>query len=90
MNHNHITRDIKPKGQCPACDEYHNKRSPKKLTKWESGQEITMANDALLRAIKELKKSDYIELQIACEKARELLVEAYEDCGLVKEMGFGI
>ena len=21
--HNHITRDIKPLGQCPACDEYH-------------------------------------------------------------------
>lgn len=21
-NHNHITRDIKPRGQCPACDSY--------------------------------------------------------------------
>lgn len=21
--HNHITRDIKPYGQCPGCDEYH-------------------------------------------------------------------
>lgn len=25
MSHNHVTRDIKPKGQCPACDEYHAK-----------------------------------------------------------------
>lgn len=24
--HNHITRDIKPQGQCPACDEYHGKQ----------------------------------------------------------------
>jgi hypothetical protein len=23
--HNHITRDIKPQGECPACDEYHAK-----------------------------------------------------------------
>lgn len=22
--HNHITRDIKPKGQCPACNDYWN------------------------------------------------------------------
>jgi len=21
--HNHLTRDIKPEGQCPACDNYH-------------------------------------------------------------------
>lgn len=21
MIHNHVTRDIKPKGQCPACDK---------------------------------------------------------------------
>ena len=21
MRHNHLTRDIKPEGQCPACDE---------------------------------------------------------------------
>lgn len=26
-NHNHITRDIKPYGQCPACDVYHRKHS---------------------------------------------------------------
>lgn len=22
LNHNHITRDTKPKGQCPGCDDY--------------------------------------------------------------------
>lgn len=26
--HNHITRDIKPLGQCLACDEYHDKNIP--------------------------------------------------------------
>ena len=28
--HNHVTRDIKPLGQCPACDDYHDKHIPKK------------------------------------------------------------
>lgn len=23
MNHNHVTRDIRPEGACPACDSYH-------------------------------------------------------------------
>jgi len=23
--HDHATRDIKPLGQCPGCDEYHNR-----------------------------------------------------------------
>lgn len=23
--HNHVTRDIKPPGQCPGCDDYHNR-----------------------------------------------------------------
>jgi len=26
--HNHITRDIKPLGKCPACDAYHARRIP--------------------------------------------------------------
>jgi hypothetical protein len=30
--HNHITRDIKPEGQCPACDDYHDRRKPQPLT----------------------------------------------------------
>lgn len=25
--HNHITRDIKPIGMCPACDDYHARRA---------------------------------------------------------------
>jgi hypothetical protein len=28
--HNHMTRDIKPLGKCPLCDEYHDKHIPKK------------------------------------------------------------
>jgi hypothetical protein len=26
VRHNHVTRDIKPKGVCPACDAYHQKQ----------------------------------------------------------------
>lgn len=25
-HHNHMTRDIKPVGECPACDAYHARR----------------------------------------------------------------
>ena len=25
--HNHVTRDIKPRGQCPGCDRYHDRHS---------------------------------------------------------------
>lgn len=30
-NHNHITRDIKRKGECPGCDEYHNRKEDRKV-----------------------------------------------------------
>lgn len=26
--HNHVTRDIKPLGKCPGCDEYHEREKP--------------------------------------------------------------
>ena len=25
FDHNHVTRDIKPRGECPSCDRYHDK-----------------------------------------------------------------
>lgn len=31
VKHNHITRDIKPLGQCPGCDEYHDRHIPKAI-----------------------------------------------------------
>ena len=27
MSHNHVTRDIKPAGSCPACDRYHDNQA---------------------------------------------------------------
>jgi len=32
--HNHITRDIKPLGECPSCDEYHDKHIPKRYLEY--------------------------------------------------------
>lgn len=29
--HNHLTRDIKPKGICPACDRYYFSQEPEAL-----------------------------------------------------------
>jgi hypothetical protein len=31
-NHNHITRDIKPPGQCYSCDRYHAKTLQSEVT----------------------------------------------------------
>lgn len=28
FGHNHVTRDVKPPGVCPACDEYHASQEP--------------------------------------------------------------
>lgn len=39
--HNHITRDIKPKGECPSCDEYHRNKLLRNLMKLS----INHAND---------------------------------------------
>lgn len=33
FSHNHITRDIKDKGQCPACDQYHLKAENERYRK---------------------------------------------------------
>lgn len=39
--HNHVTRDIKPPGVCPGCDEYHRSRQEGRraepLSRGESG-----------------------------------------------------
>jgi len=34
--HNHFTRDIKPEGQCPACDQYHQQERKITPTKKEN------------------------------------------------------
>lgn len=61
---------------------------PKKLTKWEVGQVLVEANDNICTAIAELK--DYPELKQPLIAARILLVKAYEENGMIEEMGFGI
>jgi hypothetical protein len=43
--HNHITRDIKQFGECPVCDQYHNKterqRWEEDFSEWCSTNVIT-------------------------------------------------
>lgn len=35
IRHNHTTRDIKPLGQCPACDRYRaTTPEPKRALRW--------------------------------------------------------
>ena len=45
--HNHITRDIKELGQCPACDEHHNKYYLKK-----GYENLQQENEQLKQALK--------------------------------------
>lgn len=40
--HNHITRDIKPEGQCPVCDEYHARRKQEKEF-WELLKDVEIS-----------------------------------------------
>lgn len=91
VKHNHITRNVKPKGECPACDEMYKMRlAQPRLTKWEAGQELTKANDALIEAIVELKKYPDCTLWRNLEDSRKLIVETFNQGGFVEEMGFGI
>ena len=42
--HNHITRDIKPLGECPSCDKYHNRNKEKPREFWI---QVSIGNIAL-------------------------------------------
>ena len=44
--HNHVTRYNKPLGQCPACDEYHNKYYLK-----EAYEKLQQENERLKKAL---------------------------------------
>lgn len=48
IKHNHITRDIKPLGECPSCDEHHYKNiiktaTPQELLQNEAVRELVEA-----------------------------------------------
>lgn len=41
QRHNHVTRDIKPVGKCPACDEYWERTySPQKAADKQGSREL--------------------------------------------------
>lgn len=60
----------------------------KKLTKWEAGNELVYAADAIGEVILELK--DYPEIANRLKKVRSEISDIYNENGFVKEMGFGI
>lgn len=65
--HNHVTRDIKPEGECPSCDHYHLKA---KVSRYEK---------ALERIAK--KEPQRVNRHEAADMACELWIEAREALG---------
>lgn len=61
---------------------------PSKLTKWEAGNVLVAAADALSNASRELK--DWPELKAAADNARWIIATTYKLEKLTEEMGFGI
>lgn len=57
------------------------------LTKWEAGNELVRAADALSEAAAQLK--DFPELQKVVNDARKLIADKF-NAEMVDEMGFGI
>lgn len=60
-----------------------------KLTKWEAGNELIKAADAVGECIDELKK-DWPALANDLREIRKQISEIYDTNDFVKEMGFGI
>lgn len=82
-----IVRDMTSRRKCKCGHEWPC--PPRgRLTKWEAGNEIVKAADALSEAIVELR--DWPELQEPLQKMRKQVSELFEAQGLVDEMKFGI
>lgn len=39
VRHNHLTRDVRPPGACPRCDEHHARaaQAPRPVSRWRNG-----------------------------------------------------
>lgn len=60
--HNHFTRDIKPKGECPSCDIYHISR--------EHEEEIKEMSDVVL--LREFRRRFNDSVLYECETGEAL------------------
>lgn len=79
--HNHITRDIKPEGICPSCDEYHQmcrtKEKLKSLKKFQEMSELDLSNfiyknnSLVKKYLRQIKRNEkiYDQIRILQEQA---------------------
>lgn len=58
------------------------------LTKWEAGNILVKAADDVCEQVKDL--NGYPELQEALRDARKIIVKAFNENGMIEELGFGI
>lgn len=61
-----------------------------KLTKWEAGNELVKATDAIHEAIADLRDYEDKDLIKALQKARNAIRKVWKEKNFDNEMGFGI
>lgn len=83
--HNHATRDIKPLGSCPACDEYYNRRIPRAENKptlkawrlyWDECEGWSVDGPTMCNGSEIVLKGDYDKLQSENKKLRDALKDS--------------
>src|SRR5690349_18650651 len=81
--HNHLTRDIKPQGQCPACDRHHRAtRQGDTMTDVLSNHVETAAAyfksgwDAAIREVALQRQHDRLDEFLEEQSRRALAAEA--------------
>lgn len=78
-SHNHITRDIKPFGQCHSCDIYHYKELQRQITNLEAQKEqlidagLQAAADLTVCQVESKEKSVHLDKLRNVERENESL-----------------
>lgn len=67
-HHNHITRDIRPAGQCYSCDRYHALEAPKRVDKLE---ELILTVEELYEGYTAQEALQHLQSFIRTDQLRE-------------------
>lgn len=78
VDHNHLTRDIKARGKCPGCDEYHDARALLALP---------MLVDSVFDLLEELALPSACISQSEVDRKRENLLTAVQPVADLRKMG---
>lgn len=76
--HNHVTRDIKPLGRCPACDLYHDKHIPKAMVERSAYDAVVKERDAW-KEVAETRGENYTVIKAQLAEKTERADRHYEN-----------